>query len=91
MNIEGHHDNDIECHGMIFIRLDVYERLLDETPDRGKSKRIGIDWDSPDLLRELLRRRIVASGGSRTRRCGQPLLGRRSAPVCPQHRAVSSG
>lgn len=60
-----HHDNDIDCHGMVFIRDDVYEHLLENTPDRGKIKRIGIDWSSADLLRELLRRRIVASGGNR--------------------------
>ncbi len=50
---------------MVFIRNDVYEHLLEDTPDRGKIKRIGIDWSSADLLRELLRRRIVASGGTR--------------------------
>lgn len=43
---------------MIFIRQDVYELLLDETPDRGKDLRISLDWTNIDLLRELIRRRL---------------------------------
>jgi len=49
----------IECHGIVFIRNDVYELLVANTPDRGKVSSIGLDWTDPDLLRELLRRRFV--------------------------------
>lgn len=55
----------IQCHGMVFIRNDVYDILLEQTSDRGKIKRISLDWSSPDLLRELLRRRFEASGAKR--------------------------
>jgi hypothetical protein len=57
-----HHDHDIDCHGMVFIRNDVYELLLENTSDRGKLNRITVDWSDPELLKELLRRRFVASG-----------------------------
>jgi hypothetical protein len=33
-----------------------------ETPDRGKESRVSLDWTDPDLLRELLRRRLVYNG-----------------------------
>lgn len=53
--------NEIECRGIVFLRNDVYELLLDSMPDRGKIARANLDWTDPDLLRELLRRRIVAN------------------------------
>lgn len=56
-----HHDHEVDCHGMVFIRNDVYELLLSSLPDRGKLARITIDWSDPDLLRELLRCRLVAN------------------------------
>jgi len=53
---------DVECHGVVFLRNDVYELLVESTPDRGKTKRIAIDWTDPNLLRELLRKRFVYGG-----------------------------
>ena len=55
---------EILCRGVIFIRNDVYERLIEATPDRGKTSRVAIDWTDPELLRELLRRRFVSSDTS---------------------------
>jgi hypothetical protein len=52
---------DIDCKTLAFLRNDVYELLVSETPDRGKEGRVALDWSDPDLLRELLRRRIVYS------------------------------
>ena len=49
----------VECHAVIFLRNDVYELLVDETPDRGKESRVMLDWTDKDSLREVLRRRIV--------------------------------
>ena len=42
----------------MFLRNDVYEFLVDETPDRGKESRAVLDWTDSDLLREMIRRRI---------------------------------
>lgn len=50
---------DIECHGVVFIRNDVYELLVSNTPDRGKVASVVLDWTDGDLLRELLRRRFT--------------------------------
>jgi hypothetical protein len=32
---------------------------VDSTSDRGKETRSNVDWDDPDLLRELIRKRII--------------------------------
>jgi hypothetical protein len=53
---------DINCKTLAFLRNDVYELLVSETPDRGKEGRVALDWSDPDLLRELLRKRMVHSG-----------------------------
>jgi len=53
---------DVDCHGVVLLRNDVYELLVEATPDRGKLSRVSIDWTDPELLRELLRRRFVYSG-----------------------------
>jgi hypothetical protein len=49
----------LEAHTLVFLRNDVFELLVEETPDRGKEAKVGVDWTDPDLLRELVRRRIV--------------------------------
>ena len=52
----------IHCHTIVFLRHDVYSLLIDTTPDRGKEIRVSLDWSEPDLLRELLRRRLEYGG-----------------------------
>ena len=52
---------DIKCSTLTFLRNDVYELLVDETPDRGKEGHVGLDWSDADLLREMIRRRLVYS------------------------------
>jgi hypothetical protein len=56
----------IICHGVVFIRNDVYDNLIDSTPDRGKVNRASLDWSDRDLLREMLRRRFLFSLELRT-------------------------
>lgn len=48
----------IPAHTIVFLRNDVFEHLVDSTADRGKETRANVDWDDPEMLRELLRRRI---------------------------------
>jgi hypothetical protein len=46
----------------LFLRNDVFELLVSETPDRGKEARVLLDWNDRDALKELVRRRLVFSG-----------------------------
>lgn len=52
----------LSLHTVVFLRNDVFELLVNESPDRGKEARVSLDWTDPDRLRELLRRRIVHGG-----------------------------
>jgi hypothetical protein len=54
------HSRDIESHTLVFLRNDIYELLIDQTPDRGKETRVLLDWTDPDMLRELVRRRLAS-------------------------------
>jgi hypothetical protein len=53
----------IKVHTIVFVRNDVYELLVDQSPDRGKESKASLDWTDPDLLKEFLRRRIVSNEG----------------------------
>ena len=48
----------VPAHTIVFLRNDVFEHLVDSTADRGKETRANVDWDDPEMLREMLRRRI---------------------------------
>jgi len=53
------HRHEIKCSTLTFLRNDVYELLVEETPDRGKEGHVALDWSDPDLLREMIRRRLL--------------------------------
>jgi hypothetical protein len=58
--VERHiHRHEIRCVTLVFLRNDVYELLVSESPDRGKEGRVALDWSDSDLLRELVRRRLI--------------------------------
>jgi hypothetical protein len=52
---------NIDVKSIIFLRNDVYELLVKETSDRGKEANVMLDWTDPDLLRELVRLRIISN------------------------------
>jgi hypothetical protein len=52
---------DIQVNSIIFLRNDVYELLVKDTSDRGKEANVMLDWTDSDLLRELVRLRIVSN------------------------------
>lgn len=52
---------ETECHGIVFLRNDVYELLVENTTDRGKTSKVLLDWTDPELLREMLRKRLIAN------------------------------
>lgn len=57
MQADGH-----DFHSIVFVRNDVYELLIRESADFGKEMRASLDWSDPDMLRELLRLRLVNNG-----------------------------
>jgi hypothetical protein len=50
-------DHDFHC--VVFIRNDVYDHLMKNSSDYGKESRAALDWNDPDMLREMLRLRLV--------------------------------
>jgi hypothetical protein len=50
--------HNIECNTTIFIRKDVFDHLVDLTPDRGKETNVNLDWSDIELIKELLLKRI---------------------------------
>lgn len=44
-----------------FVRNDVYQHLMQNSPDYGKEMRVTLDWNDGDLLREMLRLRLVSN------------------------------
>ena len=48
-------------HCIVFVRNDVYDHLMKHSTDYGKELRATLDWSDSDLLREMLRLRLVSS------------------------------
>lgn len=53
----------VELHSVVFIRNDIYEHLIMEPADRGKDTPVILDWNDPELFKDILRRRIGQSAG----------------------------
>jgi len=51
--------SSLSAHTIVFLRNDVFEHLVNTTADRGKETRANVDWDDPEMLREMLRRRLT--------------------------------
>lgn len=51
----------IPCSHLVFVRSDIYEKLVDETADRGKYNVIKVDWSDPEQLKHMLRQRVFAN------------------------------
>ena len=52
---------DVKLQCLVFVRTDVFEHLVAETPDKGKDSPIRLDWDDPEVFEEVVRRRIETS------------------------------
>lgn len=48
-----------EFHAIVFIRNDVYQLLMDQTADFGKETRANLDWSDPDMLRTMIKMRLI--------------------------------
>ena len=47
---------------VVFIRNDVYQLLMKESSDFGKEMRVSLDWSDSEMLREMIRLRLVQNG-----------------------------
>jgi hypothetical protein len=52
---------------VVFLRNDIYELLVDETPDRGKAAQVSIDWTDRTKLRQVIYKRLQVSAGEKGR------------------------
>ena len=57
MQRKGH-----DFHSVVFVRNDVYQLLMKESSDFGKEMPVSLDWSDAEMLRELLRLRLVQNG-----------------------------
>jgi hypothetical protein len=51
----------VDFYVVVFIRNDIYQHLLLDPADRGKDTAVLIDWNDPEMFKEMLRRRIALS------------------------------
>jgi hypothetical protein len=54
---------EVGFHAVVFLRNDIYEHLLIDTPDRGKDTAVSLDWDDEEVFKEIVRQRVRASTG----------------------------
>jgi hypothetical protein len=54
---------EVEFHSLVFLRNDIYDHLLVQTPDKGKETSIALYWDDEDTFREIVRQRMASSTG----------------------------
>ena len=52
---------DIQMKHLLFVRSDIYEKLIELTSDRGKYNLITVDWSDPQQLQYLLRQRVISN------------------------------
>jgi hypothetical protein len=51
----------VSLRHLVFLRSDIYERLVEETSDRGKYYVVKVDWSDQQQLRNLTRERVVSA------------------------------
>ena len=54
-------DRHVDFHSLVFLRNDIYEHLVRETPDKGKETTISLDWPDPEVFKEMVRQRVESS------------------------------
>ena len=54
-------NRSVNLRAVIFLRNDIYQHLILNPADRGKDNPAMLDWNDPEVLKEMLRRRIALS------------------------------
>ncbi len=52
---------DVDFYHLLFLRSDIYEKLVELTSDRGKYNVVNVDWSDPEQLRHLVNVRVATS------------------------------
>lgn len=53
----------VSFHCLVFLRNDIFDLLVAETPDKGKDTAIVLDWDDVEVFKKILYSRISGSLG----------------------------
>lgn len=56
-------NRSLNLRAVVFLRNDIYQHLILDPGDRGKENPAILDWNDPEALKEMLRRRIAISTG----------------------------
>lgn len=51
----------VDFHSIVFIRNDIYQNLVIDSSDRGKETAVILDWNDPEVFKEVIRKRIIFS------------------------------
>jgi len=51
----------VDFRSIVFVRKDIFDLLVDKTPDRGKEAVANLDWSDIELFKQLIARRLVAT------------------------------
>lgn len=57
-------DRGVQMRALVFLRNDIHEHLVDATPDKGKDTVVRLDWDDPEVFKEIVRQRMATSSGA---------------------------
>ncbi len=53
----------VDMYSLVFLRNDIYDLLVRETSDRDKDTAVIVDWDDPEVFKELVLQRIKTTTG----------------------------
>ena len=53
----------VDFHAVVFLRNDVFEKLIEGMPDRGKESSISLDNSDSEILKEIIKQRAISSLG----------------------------
>lgn len=53
----------IDLYSTVFVRNDIYQHLILDPADRGKETAAMLDWNDPELFKDIIGRRIAQSTG----------------------------
>jgi hypothetical protein len=54
-------NRSVDLRAVVFLRNDIYQHLILDPADRGKENPAILDWNDPETLKEMVRRRIALS------------------------------